>query len=117
MSPIHWPLADEAVGLPHNAAVLPLYGDGNMLEMSFIERVQNLWKYLLVDYFYHTKMRKEVDTFYREHFSEDLLYKKDVSLLFYNYHPTLLSRPITPNVIEVGGLHVKSPNPLPDVSF
>lgn len=43
--------------------------------------------------------------------------EREVSLVFFNSHHSLsVSKPILPNMIEIGGLHIKDPEPLPEVS-
>jgi len=112
-----WQIADHVVGAPHNPAILPVVFAGFMPEVNLIGRAQNLWNYLIVEY-YFTKNREVIDKFYLEHFPDyHLLHKKDVSLVFYNSHPTITPRPISANVIEVGGIHVKPAKPLPAVSY
>jgi len=66
-------------------------------------------------HYYYTKSGGAIEQFYEEHFSKDLLYKKEVSLVFYNTHASIVSRPFNAKVIEVGGIHVKPAKPLPEV--
>lgn len=112
-----WKPADEALGVPSNPAVIPLeIGSSDpKIEMSLLDRIENLWYSIVSDYYFHIKMRPMIDKFYREYFTEDLLYKKDLSLIFYNNHPSFLPRSTPPNAIEIGGVHVKLANPLPKV--
>lgn len=112
----NWMIADTISGVPNNPMTIPSATLATSRpEMSFVERVQSLGIYFIVHYFYKSAIRPVVDKFYREYFDEDLLYKKDVSLVFYNNHASILPRSIPPNVIEIGGLHVKKANPLPQV--
>lgn len=42
---------------------------------------------------------------------------KNISMVFVNSHFTFhMPRPWVPNVIEIGGIHVTDPKPLPEVS-
>lgn len=109
-------VALRSVGVPDNPAVIPLENTHSKPEMSLVERIGNVWNNMVIDYYYQTNTRVLVEKFYRESFAEDLLYKKEVSLVFVNNHASFLPRPSISNAIEVGGIHVKPANPLPDVS-
>ena len=88
-------LADNTIGLPNNPAVIPrdldCSSDTFSVEMSFTERLDNVWNYLLLDYLYMFFLKK-VDKFKRKSFSEELLHKKQISLIFYNNHHSMLPR-------------------------
>lgn len=44
--------------------------------------------------------------------------KKSISLLLVNTHPSIgVVRPLLPNSVEIGGYHIKDPEPLPEVIF
>lgn len=111
-----WKLADKILGIPNNPAIIPLELAGSKPEMNFFERIGNLWNYLIVDYYYYTKIRPMIDEFYEKYFTDDQLYKKDISLIFFNNHQSFLSRSTTSNAIEIGGIHIKPASPLPEVS-
>ena len=111
-----WKLADHAIGVPHNPAIIPLELTASKPKMSLIERIKNVWDNFIVDFHQRTSVRKAINKFYREFFTEDLLHKKDVSLIFFNNHASLLPRPSIPNAIDIGGVHVQPAKPLPKVS-
>lgn len=109
--------AESSVGLPNNPAVIPLeISPYAKIEMSFVERMENLWNHLVIDHYYKVKVDTEVRKFCRDHYAKDLLNKKDISMVFTNNHPSFLSRPLPPNVIDVGGVSVGKARPLPEVS-
>ena len=110
--------ADHAVGVPNNPAFIPveIAECQAKVDMSFVERVQNLWNHLLV-YFTKKEVSKRQEEFHLKYFPEYVMNKKKVSLVFFNNHPTFLPRPTIPNAIDVGGIHVQPANPLPEVSF
>jgi len=112
-----WKLADR--GLINNPAVIPLeIGKFRETKMNFVERVQNLWYHLILDHSFQNTVTYSVEKFHREHFTEDLLRKRlAISMIFINNHASLLFRSIPPNVIEIGGIHVKPAKPLSEVSF
>lgn len=110
-------LADRDMGLINNPAVVPMQYFSYSVEMSFAERIRNLWNTLLFDYLC-TPIRQNLnDEILRKEFSEELLHKKKVSLIFNNNHASLLPRPSVPNAIDVGGIHIGPPRPLPTVSL
>lgn len=44
--------------------------------------------------------------------------KKETSLMFVNSHYSLSgSRPLSPAVIEIGGIHIKEPKPIKQVNY
>ena len=108
--------ADHNIGIPNNPAVMPSEFDSSSLHMSLVERIRNVWNYIIVDY-HSIYIRERIDEFYHQHFAEELLYKKSVSMIFYNNHPSLLPRPYVPNAIDIGGIHVNPARPLPKVSL
>lgn len=111
-----WMFANKAIGLFNNPAVIPLEMTHSEADMNFIERITNVWNYFLAGYYYYIKIPPLIDRYYREFFTEDQLYKKDISLIFYNNHASFLPRTMSPIAIEIGGIHVKAAKPLPKVS-
>ena len=63
-----WQYADHIIGVPNNPAVIPVEGAGAKPEMNFIERVQNVWNYFVMEY-YKIQMRKKHEKLYPEYFS------------------------------------------------
>ena len=110
-----WRIADHTVGFPNNPAVIPFELHTSKVEMNFIERAQNLWNYLTVEFYLKPKISKAVGKFYQQYFTTDLSYKKKVSIAFYNSHASLLPRPAPPNAIDIGGIHLMPARPLPKV--
>mgnify|MGYP003729842683 CR=1 FL=1 len=112
--------ADEAIGLHRNPAVIPGDFDSSSetsnVEMSFIQRLNNVYNDLFLSYHHYIFARRKVDNFKRKLFSEELLDKKHVSLIFYNNHYSMLPRNFVPNAIEIGGIHLTPAQPLPKVS-
>ena len=107
-------LADQILGVLNNPAVLPAEFSRVKVEMGFVERVQNLWIHFLID-LGMMEGRQRIAEFYREYFPQYVFHKKEISLVFFNNHATLLPRPNIPNAIDIGGVHVPPPNPLPEV--
>lgn len=117
VGPRSWKLADRSIGFPNHPAVIPLELTDSKLDMNFKQRLQNLWANLHINYLIRTVISAKVNKFYKAYFPDPKLqYKKKVSMVFYNNHASLLPRPSVPNSIEIGGIHIAPPNPLPQVT-
>ncbi|XKL68154.1 hypothetical protein PGB90_003645 [Kerria lacca] len=108
-----WIEADRLIGNPHNPAIIPFELTTSMNALTFYERLMNMWDYLLVDWYRYFIIQPKLNTIYEQYYPPHLLHKKKISLIFNNNHPSLLPRPMVPNAIDIGGIHLKSPDPLP----
>lgn len=107
-------------GNPTEVAAVPHMMLGNKNPMSFVDRVKNTLIYG-VDAAVNQYLRYKTKPYYDYNFPADqgfLPYdeaKRRVSLVIFNsYFTQSTPRPYLPNVIEVGGLQIKSkPDPLP----
>lgn len=65
---------------------------------------------------------READTLLRKYLKDDNMpylgeIVKNTSLIFVNTHYSLSgARPVTPAVVEIGGIHIKAPKPLNPVN-
>lgn len=90
-------------------------------EMGFFDRIQNvLCQFGLRMAYWHLNVRPSVDIV-NKHFRTDVTtledIKKNVSMMFVNSFFGLHgARPFMPNIIELGGIHMKPNKPLPPVS-
>lgn len=89
--------------------------------MTFGERLINTIFGLVNDVHYRTIMIPKQDTLMRKYFGNDLPsideIIRNVSLVFINHHFSLAyPRPYVSNMIEIGGIHVDPPKPLPKAS-
>lgn len=87
---------------------------------TFVEKLYNVAVYLTAMYHYYWEWIPQTDEVIRRHFGESYPsaheISKNVSLILTFSHFSLnLPRPHVPAVIEVGGLHIKKPHPLPQV--
>ncbi|XP_011868374.1 PREDICTED: uncharacterized protein LOC105562268 [Vollenhovia emeryi] len=107
---------NEVSGNPANPAFVPsIFSHGQ--RMDFKERLTNffLTHYLSWHMHYYTNHQL---TFVKEHFGMDVPHIKDlyndIALYLVNSHHTLNGiRPMTTNVIEVGGLHLRDDDKSP----
>lgn len=108
-------------GLPNN----PAYITNNFMpfsdKMNFWERLSNSMATWCHSIYYNYVMVGIDKEAVREYYGDEEASKLDTygyntSLFMVNTHYTVtLSRPLLPNVIEVGGIHINRPKPLPKV--
>lgn len=108
-------LVTFAMGFVSNPAVLPPQFWDYKLDMNYIQRVLSTCATFIREMFYKITTNEMFEKFHRDHFTEDELSEKQVSMIFCNSHPALLPYPIPPNVVEVGGIHLPAVNSLPTV--
>lgn len=90
--------------------------------LEFLQRVENvLCQTVLRGFYWFINQRRSVGIV-NKYFGTDLedldAVKKNVSMIFLNsFHCVNGVRPYLPNVVELGGIHMKPEKPLPNVSF
>lgn len=114
------PWNNQRFANPDNPSFIPTLFMDNSDRMTFLQRFENT----IVAYAHHFwfKMKEEhhdqiVRKYMRHHdfFSE---YSKNIDLMLVNSHFSLnFARPFVPNVVEVGGIHLKKPKPISQVSL
>ncbi|XP_046736274.1 UDP-glucosyltransferase 2-like [Diprion similis] len=106
--------SNEPLGNPLNPAIVPEYEDGSIIHMNFWQRLRNTL-------FTFNKIRRirsitEVQNdVVKKYFGSDMPgvreLERDLSLLLVNSHHTLNGiRPMTPAILEVGGIHLRFEN-------
>lgn len=120
-----WVSASKWLHLPAIFSYVPDCCIGITDDMSFVDRLKNtivgLMEMVVEDYLYIPMMKTKMS----KHFAytgwqsrptlEQML--NNVSLTLMNAHHAVgVCRPYLPGVIEVGGMHIKEPKPLPKVS-
>lgn len=111
-----WTLADAVMGNPNNPGQIPSTFSTFSDKMTFLERLQNLWNDIYIHYKYNFEVSKRLKKINDQFYTEDLLNKKQVSLVFINNHLSLLPKLSGTNMIDVGGIHVRPAKPLPEVN-
>ncbi|XP_055915056.1 UDP-glycosyltransferase UGT5-like [Eupeodes corollae] len=99
-------------------AYIPFHGTTFKTEMTFWERLENT---LLIAYdmgYRRLVINPKIDTLVRKYFPKDMPYLDDIgrrtAIALVNSHPaTNYVEPLPPNVIEVGGMQILDPKPLP----
>lgn len=108
-------IVDQSIGNPH-PLVLPFTFYYSPKKMTFFERLKNVYCHVLLKAYYTWEVLPQVQRFYERHYpSFNLNSDAAVSLIFLNNHPTFFSRPMVPTLVEVGGIHIPPPKPLPPV--
>ncbi|XP_046661719.1 UDP-glucosyltransferase 2-like [Homalodisca vitripennis] len=112
------PWATERTGLPDNPSYIPNYFVSYRPDMTFFQRTFNTVSLYFMKIFYKYESEFSAWRIAEDVFDEKLPpmdeINRQTSLIFVNSHFTLSqSRPFTPNVIEVGGIHIKDVQPLP----
>lgn len=110
----------RSVGIPtHPALYLDVatpFGDG------FFERVKAVLHFLLSEFLHTLVVVPKFDQILQRHFGEDLPYygdlERNASVVLLTANPIITgARPLAPNVIPIGRLHIKPPKPLPEVKL
>lgn len=115
---------DYAIGNPLNPSYWPSVSTDYTQIMNFGQRLVN-WLHLASIYaVHHLRITAgnallDMDEKYvgnrRANVTNEKLYGR-ISLIFANNHFSFLNRPSVPNSIDIGGIHIKPPKPLPPVS-
>ncbi|XP_065093027.1 UDP-glucosyltransferase 2-like [Ochlerotatus camptorhynchus] len=111
----------NVVGNPTEISAVPHLLLGNKNPMSFFDRVKNTLIYT-VDYVITKFISYKTQPYYDYNFPAEKGFpsyeeaKRNVSLVMFNsYFTQTVPRPYLPNMVEVGGLQIKSkPDPLPE---
>lgn len=119
-----WSTISKWLNVPSTFAYLPNIILGSTTDMTFLDRVKNTiagaMQLYLEDYLYLPKMKDIMNT----HFTYDGWESRppleqmlsNVSLTLVNADYAIgIPRPYPPGVIDVGGMHIKEPKPLPQV--
>lgn len=114
------PFTSHRFGNPDNPAYIPTNYLAYSDKMTFFERLENTFVTVIISAFFNTvvlKNDKRVSMKYLGEFGSTL--DSDImndSLLLVAIHFTLnYPRPLVPNMIEIGGIHIGKPNALSKV--
>lgn len=118
--PVPW--AAERVGLPDNPSYIPTYLTDSSPNQNFAKRLYNTALLLYAKFWHQWIYYKQTQDIVERSFRESLPPVHEVvantSLLLVNSHFTLSqSRPLPPNVGEVGGIHIQPRRTLSEVTL
>lgn len=107
------PQHSDRLGLPDNPSYIPSYVSPFSGKMSFLERISNTLVHLYYKWYYDYAAHGVANRVIQQCFpNENIPRIQDIlstsSLTLVNTHPTINeARPLPPNVVEIGGVHVK----------
>ncbi|CAG2053468.1 unnamed protein product [Timema podura] len=113
------PWISQRIGNPDNPAYVPNFFIPYGNKMSFVERFWNTLYYIVINISNHYYNEIPTNELSKRYFGNDVspiwkIAKKNTSLILVNSHFSINGiRPTVPGFIEVGGLHIHEPNPLP----
>nr|XP_008191746.2 PREDICTED: UDP-glucuronosyltransferase 2B15-like [Tribolium castaneum] len=114
---VNLPWIDDRIGNPDNPAYIQSYLSRSSAKMKLYERIENTI-YWIMTRFWFSFFSGRSDRLVKKFFGpttpslENLI--RNTSLVLVNSHFSMQqARPLVPNFIEVGGLHIREPQPLP----
>lgn len=115
-----WNYADHAINNPRNPAYVTDEITPPDFYESFYGRLKNTLNSLRRTYLWYFLVQPKQREFFVEHFDQKAIESLDSdeyrpSLIFYNGHSSINPRPMNPNAIEIAGIHIRDPEPLPMV--
>ncbi|RZC42454.1 UDPGT domain containing protein, partial [Asbolus verrucosus] len=129
ISSINLPWGSDRVGNPDNPSYIPNYFVPSTTKMSLYERIENTLLLIASKFLYVRNLSKSLYTFFHSRASNRIAKEffgptlptleklaLNTSLILVNSHFSMnYARPTVPNFIEIGGLHIHEPKPLPKV--
>ncbi|XP_060833725.1 UDP-glucosyltransferase 2-like [Rhopalosiphum padi] len=118
MSSSHLPWSYDRVGGPDNPSYIPTIVTRAAGKMNFKERMINTLYYIYFKLAWKYYSEWPANELLKENFGPDVPHINEIvyntSMVFVNGHFSLDGpRPLVPNMVEIGGIHVKPPRPLP----
>ncbi|RZF48858.1 hypothetical protein LSTR_LSTR003238 [Laodelphax striatellus] len=110
--------SDARFANPDNPSYIPCISSEFVAPFTFWERLSNAFQTFYTSAVYRFVYTPKSDKLAREFFGESMPPLQSLidnySLLLFNGHHSLTgSRPLLPNVVEIGGIHIKPAQPLP----
>ncbi|XP_069686789.1 UDP-glycosyltransferase UGT5-like [Periplaneta americana] len=108
----------DCVGNPAHPAYIPSIFLSHTDHKTFWERVSSVWYFMWYRWLWHTTVLPRHDAIARQQFGDSMPYigdiEKNLSLLILTLDSlSLYNRPNVPAVVDVSGLHLQIPKPLP----
>lgn len=113
------PWVNPRIGNPDNPSYIPFILSHSSPQMSFLERLRNSLEMNICKIVYEKVHHWSIQKIVEEAFGPGVppLHEltNRMSALFVNTHFSIFgARPYVPNVIEIGGIHIKPAKPLPE---
>ncbi|KAG8288671.1 UDP-glucuronosyltransferase 1-1, variant 2 [Homalodisca vitripennis] len=101
-----------------NPAYVPSMITSADYHMTFYQRCENLFYYIFLEWYTRFVTEPFQDQLMREVFGPNLPHVRDIvkqaNIIIVNHHFALNGpRPVLPGVVEIAGLHISEPKPLP----
>lgn len=114
------PWANDRLGNPDNPSYIPNLFTPFPGQMNFVERTVNAVTTVLYKAMYYFMSDSPAQKLVWQYFGQDTPdlaeLARNTSLILANSHFSLNSpRPLVPGVVEIGGIHIPRPKPLPQV--
>lgn len=108
------------VGLPYEPGFYPTTFIGGSDKMNFRTRLSNWFTFVYMNVMYSMYNEKDTNKLLRKRFGDDFpdlsVLSRKVSMTFVNQHYSLSgAKHLSPNVVELGGIHIEKPHPLDPV--
>jgi glucuronosyltransferase len=110
------------LGLPYEPGFYPTTFSSASDKMTYVQRLANWFAFVYMNTMYKIFNRNDANKLLRQRFGDDFPdvaeLSKTVSMMFVNQHYSLSgAKHISPNVIELGGVHIGKPKPLDPVTL
>lgn len=103
-----WWRTDWLISNPNNPAIIPTGFSFWSLKMKFIQRLKNSWYWTIEYLFENLFIQQKLESIYKKHFPNSSVAQRiKPSLMFVNSHQILVPRPLVPNSINIGGIHLQ----------
>lgn len=112
------PWSNSWFGTPGSPSYIPVLFLDHSDRMDFLERVENAVIYVLHNLYYNYVVATNADGFSRKYVGESIPgdFMRNASLVLTNVHYSLnRPKPLAPNVIDVGGIHIGKQGKIPQV--
>lgn len=108
------------IGLPYEPGFFPTTFTGATDQMTFGQRLSNWFTFVYMNVMYRLFVQNDSNELLRRRFGDDIpdlsTLSKKVSMMFVNQHYALSgAKHLSPNVIELGGIHIEKAQPLDEV--
>lgn len=103
------------LGNPYHPSIIPHYLSVYTSRMTFVERLINTIETIYVEFLTYRTTAPDFEKLFQKYFPRGDLKLADISLVFLNNHASLFPLPQVPGFIEIGGIHLKPPQSLPQV--
>ncbi|XP_065216825.1 UDP-glucosyltransferase 2-like isoform X2 [Planococcus citri] len=114
-----WVWADHAIHNPNHPAYISFEAVTQKWKLEHIfGRIINVFNHIVLLWYRNFVGPKLLKQFHNDHIDQlnslGKYLNMEPELIFYNNHASLFSRPMNPNAIEIGGIHMKNAKPLPE---